>query len=307
MIRTEDLSTVMGSTLYASDGDKIGKIGQVFLDDETGQPEFATVNTGFFGSNESYVPLAEASTTGDGVTVPYSKNQIKDAPNVNPADGHLSQDQEQELYSYYGLNYSDSRSDTGLPTTGRDTGTAAMATGGLAPETAGVGNASGPRTGTADETTAAVGRDTSGPTTDDAMTRSEERVHAGTERVQTGRARLRKWVETEDVNVTVPVSKERARLVTEPITDANRGDALDGPDLSEEEHEATLTEERPIVTKETVPVERVRVEKDVEQDEAQVNEQVRKERIGAEGDLADDGRTGDSVVDLTKTQERQDR
>lgn len=287
MIRTEDLSTVMGSTLYASDGDKIGKIGQVFLDDETGQPEFATVNTGFFGSNESYVPLAEASTTGDGVTVPYSKNQIKDAPNVNPADGHLSQDQEQELYSYYGLNYSDSRSDSGLPTGGPET---AMTTGTDTYRESGT-----PRD--------AVGHDTSGPTTDDAMTRSEEQVHAGTEKVQTGRAKLRKWVETEDVNVTVPVSKERARLVTEPITDANRDEALSGPDLSDEEHEVTLTEERPVVQKETVPVERVRVEKDVEQGEAQINEQVRKERIGADGDLADDG----NVVDLTKSQERQDR
>ena len=293
MIRTEDLSTVMGSTLYASDGDKIGKVGQVFLDDETGKPEFATVNTGFFGSSESYVPLAEASVTGDGVTVPYSKNQIKDAPNVDPADGHLSQDQEQELYSYYGLPYSDSRSDTGLPT-GTGTETATTGTTG--------------RTDTTRTPSDAVGYDTSGPTTDDAMTRSEEQVRAGTEKVQTGRARLRKWVETEDVNMTVPVSKEKARLVTEPITEGNRDAAFAGPDLSEEEHEVTLTEERPVVQKETVPVERVRVEKDVVQDEAQVNEQVRKERIGAEGDLTDSTADGtDDVVDLTKSQERQNR
>lgn len=277
MIRTDDLSTVMGATIYASDGEKVGKVGQVFLDDETGQPEFATVNTGFFGSSESYVPLAEASVTGDGVTVPYSKNQIKDAPNVDPADGHLAQDQERELYSYYGLNYSDSRSDTGLPTGGPATGTAA---------------------------TGSVGHDTSGPTTDEAMTRSEEQVRAGTETVPAGRARLRKWVETDDVTTTVPVHREKARLVTEPVTDENRGAALDGPDISEEEHEVTLTEERPVVQKETVPVERVRLEKDVVQDEAEVNEQVRKERIGAEGDVAEG--TGD-VVDLTASQERQTR
>jgi len=292
VIRTEDLSTVMGSTLHTSDGDKIGKVGQVFLDDETGKPEFATVNTGFFGSSESYVPLAEASLTGEGITVPYSKNQIKDAPNVNPADGHLSQSQEQELYSYYGLSYSDARSDSGLPT--GDQGMVGNTT---------VGNAD-----YADETVTTgqrdtVGRDTSGPTTDDAMTRSEEQVRAGTEKVQTGRARLRKWVETEDVNLTVPVTRERARLVTEPITDENRGAAFDGPDISEEEHEVTLTEERPVVQKETVPVERVRVEKETVQDEVQVNEQVRKERIGTDGDMSTDG----DVVDLTKSQERQNR
>ena len=130
-----------------------------------------------------------------------------------------------------------------------------------------------------------VGHDTSGPNTDDAMTRSEEQVHAGTEKVTAGKARLRKWVETEDVNVTVPVTKEKARLETEPITDANRGSALDGPDISEEEHEVTLTEERPVVAKETVPVERVKLTKDTEQHEEQVSEQVRKERVATDGDV----------------------
>jgi uncharacterized protein (TIGR02271 family) len=121
------------------------------------------------------------------------------------------------------------------------------------------------------------------------MTRSEERVRTGTEQVQTGKARLRKWVETENVNVTVPVTKEKARLETEPITDANRGDALDGPDLSDEEHEVTLSEERPVVQKETVPVERVRLTKDVEQTEETVSTEQRKERIAAEGDVVDVG------------------
>src|SRR5207244_11078818 len=101
------------------------------------------------------------------------------------------------------------------------------------------------------------GYDTSGPTTDDAMTRSEERLDVGTEQVQSGKARLRKWVETENVQVDVPVKKEKARLVTEPVTDANRGDATSGPDITEDEHEVTLSEERPAVSKETVPVERV--------------------------------------------------
>ena len=136
-----------------------------------------------------------------------------------------------------------------------------------------------------------MGHDTSGRNTDDAMTRSEEQVRAGTEKVTAGKARLRKWVETEDVNVKVPVTKEKARLETEPITDANRDSALDGPAISEEEHEVTLTEERPVVAKETVPVERVKLTKETEQHEDQVSEQVRKERVEAEGD-----------VDLTKGQ-----
>jgi uncharacterized protein (TIGR02271 family) len=102
----------------------------------------------------------------------------------------------------------------------------------------------------------------------------------------TGRARLRKYVVTENVTKTVPVKKEKVRVEREPITEQNRGKAMAGPDISEEEHEVTLTEEEPVVEKRAVPKERVRLEKDVEQQEQQVTEQVRKERIKTDG--ADD-------------------
>ena len=249
MIMQDQVRDLIGCELVGSSGEKIGKIGQIFLDDQTGRPEWATVNTGFFGSNETFVPLAEADSTGSEVRVPYGKDQVKDAPNVDVDGGHLDQSQESELYRYYGLDYSEDQSDTGLP----DGGT--------------------------------VGHDTSGPNTDDAMTRSEEQVRAGTEKVTAGKARLRKWVETEDVNISVPVTKEKARLETEPITDANRDSAMGGADITEEEHEVTLTEERPVVAKETVPVERVKLTKETEQSEEQVSEQVRKERISADGDV----------------------
>lgn len=259
MITQNDVRDLIGSELVDTNGDKIGKVGQIFLDDQTGQPEWATVNTGFFGASESFVPLAEADVTGDALRVPYDKDRVKDAPNVDIDGGHLDEAQEADLYRYYGLEYSEQASDSGLSTGNRaDYGTA-MDRG--------------------------AGHDTSGLNTDDAMTRSEEKVHAGTEKVTSGKARLRKWVETEQVDVSVPVKKEKARLETEPITDANRGSALDGPDISEEEHEVTLTEERPVVAKETVPVERVRLTKDTEQTEEQVSEQVRKERVAADGDV----------------------
>ena len=123
------------------------------------------------------------------------------------------------------------------------------------------------------------GQDTSGPTTDEAMTRSEERLHVGTENVQTGRARLRKYVVTETVTTSVPVSHEEVRLEREPITEANRDAALSGPAISEEEHETTLHAERPVVAKEAVPVERVRLGTETVTQEQQVTEQVRKEQI----------------------------
>jgi uncharacterized protein (TIGR02271 family) len=118
------------------------------------------------------------------------------------------------------------------------------------------------------------------------MTRSEERLNVGTQREQTGRARLRKYVVTENQQVNVPVEREQVRLEREPITDANRDDALSGPDLTESEHEVTLHADRPVVDTETVPVERVRLGKETVTDEQTVGGEVRKERI--EADLPDE-------------------
>jgi uncharacterized protein (TIGR02271 family) len=260
MSMTEEITNYRGATLVDRDGGKIGSIDEIYLDQETRRPEWLAVKTGLFGTRLSFVPISEASLNGDEVRVPYEKAQVKDAPNVD-ADGQLSQQEEAELYRHYGLDYGESRSDSGLPE-----GTAGTARNGQA--------------GDRD----AVGRDLSGPTTDDAMTRSEEELHVGTREREAGRLRLRKWVETEPVQTTVQTRREEARIEREPITDANLDDALDGPNLSEEEHEVTLHAEEPVVEKRTVPKERVRVTKDTVTDEAEVTDQVRKERIEADGD-----------------------
>jgi len=61
MLNETELHDVLGSTAYGADGNKVGKVGQVFVDDKTGSPEFATVNTGLFGTSESFVPLVDAT------------------------------------------------------------------------------------------------------------------------------------------------------------------------------------------------------------------------------------------------------
>ena len=127
------------------------------------------------------------------------------------------------------------------------------------------------------------GRDTSGRATDEAMTRSEERVNVGTRTTESGRARLRKYVVTEQVTQTVPVSHEEVRIEREPITDTNHDAATSGAEISEEEHEVVLHEEVPVVEKEVVPVERVRLETDTVTGEETINEEVRKEQIEEEG------------------------
>ena len=120
------------------------------------------------------------------------------------------------------------------------------------------------------------------------MTRSEEHLNVGTERVEAGRARLRKYVVTEQQTVSVPVSHEEVRVEREPITDENRGDAVDGPAISEEEHEVILHAERPVVATEAVPVERVRLGTETVTEQQQVSGEVRKEQIEVHDDTVED-------------------
>lgn len=101
MIDENNARQLIGTTAYSADGDKLGKVGQVFLDDATGRPEFVTVQTGLFGTNESFVPVSDASTETDRLVVPFSKDQVKDAPNVDVAGGHLDEDEELRLYERY--------------------------------------------------------------------------------------------------------------------------------------------------------------------------------------------------------------
>jgi uncharacterized protein (TIGR02271 family) len=257
MTSPQDVQQFIGRTAVDSGGSKVGKIGQVYLDEQTGMPVWVTVATGMFGTRQSFAPLYGAQVSGDEVTLAVSKEQIKDAPSVDD-DGRIDASEQDTLYRHYAGYLGEQQ--TGY----------------------GPGGQAG-----------AQGRDTSGPVTDDAMTRSEERLRVGTESVEAGRARLRKYVVTENVSTTVPVSHEEVRVEREPITDANRDAALSGEPISEEEHEVTLRAERPVVAKETVPVERVRLTTETVTEDAAVNETVRKERIeepDVEGNPRDLGR-----------------
>jgi len=276
MFSSNQIDQVIGQPVHGSGQDKLGKVGTIYLDDVTGKPEWATVQTGLFGTKESFVPVADADFTEAGLTVPYSKDQVKNAPRVETEQGHLSQDEEAELYRHYGLAYSEEKSDSGLAAghaeQGRDAST-------------GRGDHDGD--GVFDDVQGRVeGHDTSGLTTDEAMTRSEEQLKVGTEKVETGKARLRKYVVTEEQTVTVPVTREEVRIEREPITEANAGKAMDGPAISEEEHEMTLTEERVVVQKEVVPIERVTLAKETVTEQQQVTEQVRKEQVETDSDVA---------------------
>ncbi len=261
-----------GRTVRDRDGDKIGSVEEIYVDDQTGKPEWLAIKTGLFSTRHSLVPLEGARDEGGEVRVPYDKQQVQDSPNVDP-DGEVSQEEEQRLYRHYGLDYGESRSDSGLPE-GELAGTT---------RTTGAGETTRNVDIDRDVTTTAgrgpVGEDVSGPSTDEAMTRSEEELRVGTTSLEVGRARLRKFIVSEPVQETVTTQREEVRLEREPITDANMGQATSGRELSEEEHEVTLSAEEPIVEKRVVPKERVRLDKDVVSEQQTVSDEVRKEVI----------------------------
>jgi uncharacterized protein (TIGR02271 family) len=264
------MTDAMGPDVYAGltavdqQGNKIGSVGQVYLNDQTGQPDWVTVNTGLFGMRESFAPLAGSSVDGDRLVLPFDKDVVKDAPDIADSE-HLDVDEQEGLYAYYG------RYVTGLRSGSVGGGVGGGVGRGTAGTYSGVDDLRGEVRG--------EGYDTSGASTDDAMTRSEEQLRVGTEQVQAGRARLRKYVVTEQQSVQVPVTREEVRVEREPITDTNRGAALSGPDISEEEHEVVLHEERPVVQTEAVPVERVRLGTETVTEEQTVTGQVRKEQV----------------------------
>ncbi|MGI5271251.1 DUF2382 domain-containing protein [Nonomuraea sp. CA-218870] len=336
-----EIRSLFECDVIGSDGQRVGKVGQVYLSDRTGKPEWVTVRTGMFGMKQSFVPLVGARRTGDELRVAFDKETIKGAPNID-ADDRLTLEEEAGLYRYYGMQPSDipaqrrpesgTDTTTGSDTTGSDT--TGSATTGSATTGAAAGSAAGAAAGSeqlsreqdresqsheprgfAPGSQGAQGREPQGrepqsreslsrePLTPQAqgreplsreardlrgegvsdidMTRSEERMHVGKERREAGHVRLRKYVETEDVQESVPLEHDEVVIEREPITG---GVPQEGRELAEDEESITLYEERPVIAKETTPVERVRMHKEHVRSEETVKGTVRKERFEVDRD-----------------------
>ncbi|MBA2568196.1 MAG: PRC and DUF2382 domain-containing protein [Actinobacteria bacterium] len=222
----ERIADAQGAPVYDAEGDKIGAVEEIFYDVQSNEPKWVGIGTGFFGTKRVLVPLESAQLRNDGLTVPYAKDHVKDAPDID--EDEISESTEQELYAHYQLG----------------------------------GQASGKgRKGGQDE-----------------VTRSEEELRVGKRTVDAGGVRLRKWVETEDVDVDVELKRETARVTREPI------DEPVDAELSEEEIEVSLRAEEPVAEKQVIGKERVSVEKEIETDTATITDEVRKERVEVEGD-----------------------
>jgi uncharacterized protein (TIGR02271 family) len=249
------ISRMYDCQVVDSHGEKIGSVKQVWLDGRTGTPAWVSVHTGLFGMKETFVPLQRAELHDDKVQVPVAKEQVKDAPHIETTGDRMSESDEAALYRYYGFG-----GQAGPPPGEQMRGQP--------------GPGRGQRTGQLQDRAGQHPGDRQ-DAAGQSMTRSEERLKVGTEQVETGKVRLVKHVVTEEQQISVPVSHEEARVRREPITDAAPGETR----IGEGEQEISLHAERAVVNKETVPVERVRLEKETVTDEETVSGKVRKEQI----------------------------
>ena len=235
----DEFAALRGAPVYDSAGDKIGQVEEVFYDEQTTQPEWIGIGTGFFGTKRVLVPVAGASAGSDGVTGPHDKAHVKGSPDVDSDE--ISQELEAELYEYYGLERSERTSDTGLPEGRRESASEQS-----------------------DETS---------------VLRSEEELAVGKREVEAGRARIRKWVETEPVQADVALRRETAHVVREPVEQR-----VSGAEIGEGEVEVQLRREEAVVSKQTVAKERVALETDVDVERRTISEEVRKERVEVDED-----------------------
>ncbi|MCW2682412.1 MAG: uncharacterized protein JWP33_325 [Blastococcus sp.] len=286
MLSEREVSASIGSTAYDTDGGKIGTVEHFFVDDRTGAPSWVAVTTGLFGTKHSIVPARDATFADGGLRVPVTADAVKNAPRLT--GDHLSPEEEDTLRRHYGIG---TGTDTGI-----DTGT-----GGAPVEQPVPGRTPTGPDGDADTgrhaAPAAPAEAVAAAGTDGAMTRSEEQLVVSTERVATTRARLVKYVVTEEVQITVPVRREEIRVEQVPV------DATDEPGESLLESgspqqrftgttggglptEIILHTERPVVTVEVVPTERVRLRTELVQGQETVTEQVQREQIVVDEDAS---------------------
>lgn len=270
--RIEDLAN---ATAYDVDGEKLGGVKDVYVNDTTGQPDFVSVNHGLFGGSDSIVPLRGHTLRDGELHLAFPKDRVENAPELDE-NGHLTTEDQDAFYRHYGLE--GTQDVTTYETDNRNAQAGLAGTGAAA----GAGYAAGEREVDADR------RDVAN---NDEIVRSEEQLNVSKDRVETGQVRLRKYVVNETENVEVPVEREEVRVVREPITDADRAN-YDG-NIGEQEASVTLHEDRVNVSKESVPVEKVSLEKDTVQDTERVSENVRKERFETDGVVEGDVRDAD--------------
>jgi stress response protein YsnF len=283
MLTEQQLSAAIGTTAYGADGDKIGTVDHFFVDDRTGLPSWVAVTTGLFGTRHSAVPALDATFADGALRLPVTRDAVRSAPEVG--GDRIAPAEEAALRRHYGLDQGAAAAPGSAPSPPSPSPPPSP------PSPPPPAAAPPPAPATQRITAPPPVPSAAAPPADGAMTRSEERLRVGTERVATTRARLVKYVVTEEVQITVPIRREEIRVEHVPVDapDDGPGESLvtDGPASGTGTSpglpdEIVLHTERPVVTVEVVPTERVRLRTELVQGEERVSDQVQRERIAVE-------------------------
>jgi uncharacterized protein (TIGR02271 family) len=251
---TTQAEELLGARVTGADGKVVGTVEQVFRDDVDGTPAWARVRAGKTGR---FVPLGSSQVTADGLSVPFDTQKIMGGPNID-AGQHMSAAQAEELSRYYGLT---------VPTQSGPTQPAQMQPGQTQPGQTQPIPAQQPR---------------GDMTNQDWLVRQEERIQVAKEMRETGRIRLHKYVDVEPVEQAIHVYHEEYDVERVPVA----ADERIGGTIAEGEQEIILHEERAVLRKEVVPVERVRLRAKRVDEDTTVRDQLRRERIEIEPDQA---------------------
>jgi uncharacterized protein (TIGR02271 family) len=234
-----------GYTVVDQSGSKIGKVDDLFLD-ENDQPEYFGVKMGFLGTSSTLIP-ADITTINNEqgfIEVSQTKSTVQDGPAFDD-DREITPEYENEVRSYYGLGAVDSTEDHGT-----------------------YGDYNGEHSGAGT---------TSDLEDELRVQRSEEELRAGTREREAGAMKVRKRVRTDRERIEVPTKHEEVSVERVPV----EGETTEAQ-IGADEVVVPVTEEEVVVDKRTVAKEEVRIRKDVVEDTEVVEEDVRREEIDVE-------------------------
>jgi uncharacterized protein (TIGR02271 family) len=267
-----------GYTVYDPDGDKIGKVDDLFVD-ENDQPEYIGVKMGLLGIRSTLIPwqMVEVREAESTLIVSADDAQVKDGPTFDD-DKEITPEFESEVYSYYGLQQSGST---------EDRGTYAEYSTGTTGESAGPGMAMGDTDSGEFREHPPQQEGVSGEGAEDLededelrVQRTEEELAAGTREREAGAMRIRKRVRTDREQIEVPTRHEEVTVDRVPVEEGEATEA----EIGEDEVVVPVTEEEVVVEKRPVAKEEVRIRKDVVEDTETVEEDVRREEVEVEDD-----------------------
>ena len=301
MVSERDVSTAIGSTAYGNDGESIGTVETFYTDDVTGATTWVSVSSGLLGRKQAIAPAQDATFADGRLQLSVPAESVSSAP--RKAGEHLSPEDEEALRRHYAQVNATTGEDLG-PRTGADDVERRPTVAGAAAATQVIPAHAVPGTGDAAGRHAAVGQVAGHDVADrgdGSMVRSEEQLRVGTERVAARRMRVVKYVVTEEVQISVPIRREEIRIEEVPLdapdtdegvfseseslhagyaTDELRvGSRSGGSFTGGLPEEIVLHTERPVVTVEVVPVERVRLTTEVVAGQTSVSETVRREQV----------------------------